>query len=62
MEFVHSDAQTLLRKTNINSLVKKHFYLLDKAEFKFPERVGTQRSVLGFFSERQLRIKTRMRS
>lgn len=48
-EFVHLDVQTLLRKTDINSLVDRYFYLLDKGEFKFMERVGTRGNVLGAF-------------
>jgi len=49
-EFVHLDVQTLLRKTDINSLVDRYFYLLDKGEFKFIERgVGTRGNVLGGF-------------
>ncbi|PUU75724.1 hypothetical protein B9Z19DRAFT_1067187 [Tuber borchii] len=48
-EFVHLDVQTLLKKTDINSLVDRYFYLLDKGEFKFMERVGARGNVLGGF-------------
>jgi len=46
-EFVHSDVQTLLRRTDLNSLVERYFYMLDRGEFRFLERVSARGNVLG---------------
>ncbi|CUS14234.1 unnamed protein product [Tuber aestivum] len=37
-EFVHLDVPTLLKRTDLNSLVDRYLYMLDKGEFKFLER------------------------
>ena len=37
-EFIHLNVQTLLKKTDTNSLVERYFYMLYKDEFKFLER------------------------
>ena len=44
-EFIYLDAQTLLRKTDINSLAERYFYMLYKDEFKFLEKVGARGNV-----------------
>ncbi|PWW79539.1 hypothetical protein C7212DRAFT_361999 [Tuber magnatum] len=48
-EFVHSDVQALLKKTDLSSLVERYFCLLDKGEFKFLDRVKVQGNTFGGF-------------
>ncbi|KAG0633099.1 hypothetical protein HOY80DRAFT_661669 [Tuber brumale] len=47
-EFVQSDVQMLLKRTDLNSLVERYLYMLDKGEFKFLEKVKVQGSSFGF--------------
>jgi len=48
-EFVHSDMQTLLKKTDLNSLVERYFHMLDKGEFKSLERMAARGNFVGGF-------------
>ena len=56
-EFIHLEVQTLLKKTDISSLVERHFYMLYKNEFKFLERMGR-----GETFEREHRVESGMGS
>ncbi|KAG0137135.1 hypothetical protein HOY82DRAFT_651496 [Tuber indicum] len=47
-EFVQSDVQVLLKKTDLGSLVERYLYMLDKGEFKFLEKVRVQGNSFGF--------------